>query len=845
MAADAGGTRAPVDMRRGSTLRFALVTLAREWRAGELTVLVAAILVAVAAMTAVAFFTERVSLAVNAQGAELLAADLVLRSGRPIPDAITADAQARGLRTTRRQSFASVVLAGDASALADIEAVADGYPLRGRVRVAAEPLAPPAPVDDLPARGEAWLDAGLYARLGVGVGATITVGELEMRATRVLVSLPDRGFGFADLAPPLLMHIDDVPATGLVQPGSRVSWYALFAGEPAAVADFRAAISATLASADELRDLDSARPELRESVTRSRQFLGLAALCSSLVAAIAIALAARRYAARHVDGVALLKCLGARRARVYALLALQLGTLTVLGGLVGSLIGYLVQAGVGRLLAGVFSASLPPASPWQGTASGVAVAAILLGGFALPPLFELAGVPPARVLRRELAAVAPRRWLWQAAAIAAVVALLLWIARDLRIATYALLGAAGACAALVACGWLLVRALRSLRDAGGAAWRYGLASLARRRGDSILQLVAFGLGLMLMLLIALVRDQLLDGWRARLPPDAPNWFLINIQPDERAALGEFLEERVGHAPELVPLVRARLTAVNDVSIGERATDERGRGFVQRESNLTWTATLSSSNEILSGDWWGERTPEEAEVSVEEEFATSLGIVLGDRLRYDVAGETFEARVTSLRSVDWESFQPNFFMVLSPGVIEQYPATFISSLFLEPERAGVLLELVRRFPSVTPIDMNAIFAQARGIMDRAVLAVQCVFVFALAAGLTVLVAAVQTTRDERRRESALLRVFGARRATVLRALALEFGVLGLLAGVLATVSAVIAAHLIAQGVFELPFAPEPLLWLVGPLAGAVLVGIAGIAATRSVLDHPPVRTLRGA
>jgi putative ABC transport system permease protein len=845
MPADTGHAASPSRAPfHAGTLRFALVTLLREWRAGDLTVLVAAILIAVTAMSAVGFFTERVSRAVDAQGAELLAADLVLRSGRAIPDDVLADARARGLRVTSKQSFASVVLAGDASALADVEAVAEGYPLRGRIRVAAAPLAPPAPAQGLPARGEAWLDAGLFARLGIDVGATITVGALEMRATRVLVSLPDRGWGFVDLAPPLLMSIEDVAATGLVQPGSRVSWYALFAGEPAAVAEYKAQLRAGLASGEELRDLDSARPELRSAVTRARQFLGLAALCSSLVAATAIALAARRYAARHVDGVALLKCLGARRSRVYALLALQLGALILFGGLVGSVLGYVVQAGVGQLLEGAFTASLPPASPWRGTASGVVIAGILLGGFALPPLVELAGVPPARILRRELRAAPAKRWLWQAGAVAAVAALLLWIARDMRIATYALLGAAATCAALLACGWLLVRVLRGLSHAGGAAWRYGLASLARRRGDSILQLAAFGLGLMLMLLIALVRDQLLDGWRARLPPDAPNWFLINIQPDERAGIGAFLQERLGHTPELVPLVRARLTAIDGVPVADRATDERGKRFAERESNLTWTSTLSSSNRIVQGEWWGERTPDEAEVSVEEEFAASLGIVPGDRLRYDIAGETLEARVTSVRSVDWESFQPNFFMVLSPGVIERYPATFITSLFMPPAEAGVLLELVRRFPSVTAIDMNAVFAQVRGVMDRAVLAVQCVFAFALAAGLTVLVAAVQTTRDERRRESALLRVFGARRATILRALAFEFGVLGLLAGLLATISAVAGAHAIAQGVFELPFAPQPLLWIAGPLGGALLVGIAGISATRSVLDHPPIRTLRG-
>jgi putative ABC transport system permease protein len=816
--------------------------LAREWRAGELRVLVAALLVAVTAMTAVVFFTQRVARAVDAQGAELLAADLVLRSGRPIAGHVFEDARARGLAVTHKQSFASVVLAGDASALADVEAVADGYPLRGRVRVSDAPLTPARAVNDLPARGEAWLDANLLARLGAHVGDVVGVGELELRVTRVLVSLPDRGWGFADLAPPLLMNDADVAATGLVQPGSRVSYYALFAGAPAAVAELKQALSATLANAEELRDLDNARPELRASLTRARQFLGLATLCSSLVAGTAIALAARRHAVRHVDAVALFKCLGARRASVRAMLATQLAVLAASGGLVGTLLGYLVQSALGRLVAGAFSASLPQVAPWSGASTGVALAALLLAGFALPPLVELARVPPARILRRESGSAAPLRFLWQAAALAAVVALLVWITRDARIAAYALGGAALACALLVACGWLLLRGVQGLRTAGGAAWRYGLASLARRRAESILQLTAFGLALMFLLLLALMRGQLLDSWRARLPPDAPNYFLINIQPDERADLLDFLEQRTGRAPELVPLVRARLTAINGVRTQDLELDREGERFIRRESNLTWSQRLSESNRIVAGSWWGE-APDETQVSVEQEFADSVGIRLGDLLTYDIAGETLEARVTSMREVDWESFQPNFFMVLSPGVIERYPATFITSLYLAPAEGGVLLELVRRFPSVTPLDMNAIFAQVRGIVNRAVLAVQCVSLLALAAGVTVLLAAVQTTREERRREGAILRVFGARRGVVLRALALEFGALGLAAGLLATVVAVIVAYALARGVFDLPFLAQPIVWLAGPLAGAMLVGIAGVAATRSVLDQPPMQTLR--
>jgi putative ABC transport system permease protein len=842
MAADAPAPATPRRAPATAAWRFALLTLRREWRAGELVVLLAAIVVAVAAMTAVGYFTQRVSRAMDLQGAELLAADLVLRSGRPIADALLDDAAERGLERTRKISLASVVLAGDASSLADIDAVAPGYPLRGRVRVADALLREAAPVREIPARGEAWLDPSLCARLGIDVGATITVGELELRVTRVLVGQPDRGFGFADLAPPLLMHYDDVPATGLVQPGSRVAYYALFAGAPGDVTSFRETLAAGLSSAEELRDLESARPELRSAVARARQFLGLAALCSALVAGTAIALAARRYASRRIDTIALLKCLGASRARVRAVLAFQVAALMLAGGIAGTAVGYGAQAAIALLLTGAFSAPLPAANPLPGAASGLAVAAVLLLGFALPPLLALAHVPPARVLRRELSGPTVGMLLWQASALAAFIVLLGWIARDVRIATYALVGAAVTCGLLAACGVLLVRGLQRVRDAGGAAWRYGLASIARRRGDSVLQLAAFGLGLMLMLLIALARGQLLDGWRTRLPPDAPNQFLINIQPDEREAVSALLRERTGAAPEMVPLVRARVTHVDGEPVGERATGERGERFVQRESNLTWTDRLSDSNEIVAGEWWT-GVPATPEVSVEEEFAQSLGIGLGDELTFDIAGERLAASVTSVRSVDWESFEPNFFMVLSPGAIEDYPGTYITSLYVPPGETDAIIELVRRFPSVTPIDMNAVFAQVRGIMDRAVLAVECVFLFALAAGITVLVAAVQATSDERRRETALLRVFGARRATIVRALALEFGTLGLLAGLLAMAGAAGVAYGLALQVFELPFAPQPLLWLLGPLAGLVVVGAAGVLATRGVLAQPPMQTLR--
>ena len=469
---------------------------------------------------------------------------------------------------------------------------------------------------------------------------------------------------------------------------------------------------------------------------------------------------------------------------------------------------------------------------------------MILVGFALPPLLQLKRVPPARVLRRNLEPP-PLRYLFvYGLAIASVLALLLWLLRDAKLVLYLGAGIAATFIVLALAGAALVRSLAPLRGGVGVAWRYGLANIARRGRDSVVQIIAFGLGLMVLLLLALVRDDLLEEWRASLPVDAPNYFMINIRPDESEALRAFFADRGLPPTELVPMVRARLTAINGVPADQvTLPTEDAREWLEREANLTWTATLREDNRLIAGEWWREGDGGGPRVSVEREFAKSLGLKIGDRLTYDAAGEPIEARIASLREVRWDSFQPNFFVVFSPGVLDPITGTLITSVHVEASQRPALVELVRRFPEVTIIDIDALLSQVREVMDKAALAVQYVFLFTLLAGLTVLVASVQATRDERRYESAILRTLGASRRVVFQGIAAEFTALGALAGLLAAAGATVAGYFLAREVFELTYTPGTLIWLAGVVGGAALVGVAGVLAARSVVTHPPVATLR--
>ncbi len=824
-------------------LTLALRNLFRDLKSGELAVLVLALLVAVASLTAVGFFTSRIGRAVEQQAGEVLAADLRLESARPSPTVTRGKhaggdcrsrassrcrascSSARNHRWSHCARSARVIRCAASSRWQTSRSVRGG------------------PRDEIPQPGQAWADSRLLAKLGAAVGAELAVGAHRVRVTRVLDYRPDQGSGFADLSATLMINRADLPATQLIQPGSRVTRAVLFAGDPASIAGFSDWLQGSRQRGERVQSVADASPQIRASADRAGRFLSLASLVSVLLSAIAVAMAAQRYARRHLDTVALLKCMGASQRVVVANTILQLVVIAVVTALLGTALGYVAQSGIAWLLRDLLRGDLPPPAP-DAFALGIVTAVVVLVGFALPPLLRLKNVPPGRVLRRDLQPPPLRYSVVYGLALASVLALLYWIVRDAKLVGYVAGGLGATFLALALAGWGLIRALAPLRRGVGVAWRYGLANIVRRDRDSIVQIVAFGLGITVLLLLALVRDDLLRDWRASLPADAPNYFLINIRPDEGRGVQEFFAAAGFASTELAPMLRARLVAINEVPVEKLSfTSDRATGFIEREANLTWSEDPGPGNKIVAGRWWqrGERSG--AQVSVESEYAELLGLKLGDTLTYDIAGELVSGRITSLREVRWDTFKPNFFVVFSPGVLENVTGTLITSVHVEPAQRPALAELVRQFPEVTIIDIEALLGQVRDVMNKASLAVQYVFLFTLAAGLMVLLAAVQSTRDERRYESAMLRTLGATRSVVFQGVAAEFIVLGALAGLLAAAGATAVGYVLARQVFDLKYSPDPWIWVIGVLGGAALVGIAGLLAARSVVTRPPLQALR--
>ena len=824
---------------------YALRTFGRELRSGEMLVLLAAVALAVAALTSVGFLTDRIGRAVERQANEILAADLRLRSPEEIPAEWREEATKHGLQTAETQTFPSVVFAGEANALATIKAVSAEYPLRGDVRIAGRLFGAERVAEGIPERGSVWADAALLARLDIGVGDRLSLGAADFEVGAVLTYRPDQGIGFASLAPSVLANLADVPATGLITEGSRVGYALLVAGPETAVDEFYAAVEDRLPEDVRARNREDSSERAAAAADRADRFLSLTAVISVLLSAVAIAMSARRFAHRRMDTVALMKSLGATQRFVITLAALQLVLVGVLGAAVGSAVGYGAEELLTLMLADMLEGDLPPAG-WGPVGLACGAALVLLAGFALPSLIQLRNTPPLKVLRHDAMPPPASRWLVAGLSLAAVALLLYRAVPDGRMLAIVLGGLLVVGAALYLAGRGLVALLGRSRGGVGIAWRYGLANVARRGRDSAVQVVAFGLGLTILLLLSFVRTDLLAEWQHSLGEDAPNHFLINIQPHERGSIARIFESARIDAPAFVPLVRARMTEINGESVEERSyPEDEGEWMANREQNLTYSREQNPSNTIVAGQWWPEDYSGDPLVSVEEEAAAELGVGIGDSLRFLVAGQEVEATVTSIRHVNWDSFRPNFFLVLSPGSLDSFPATFVSSLRIEERDAGVLLTLVRAHPSVSVIDLGSILAQVQGIIDQATLAVQAVFVFTLAAGIAVLFAAVQSTIDERRFESAMLRALGVRRRTVLSGVLAEFAALGFAAGLLAAAGASILAAVIAVELFELDYRFNPTLWVAGLAGGVLLVCASGFIAARGAINAPPADVLRTA
>lgn len=824
-------------------LRLGWQALRREWRAGELRVLALALVVAVGAVSSVGLFTDRVEQALAQRAVTLLAADRVVISNVPLDTAWIDQARARGLRTEQVMEFRSVVLGADRPQLAEIKAVGPDYPLRGALRVRTAPDTQDLPVDAPPQRGTVWSEGRMLGPLGVAVGGTVEVGESKLSLARILAYEPDRASGFFGVAPRVLMRIEDVPATGLIQPGSRARYRLLLAGPERELERFRGWLTPRLVPGQRFENVGEARPQLQNALDRAGRFLGLAALVSVLLCGVAVATAARRHAERQADTAAVLRCLGAAQRTVLGIYATKLAALGLLASAGGCLLGYLGQAAIAGFLGELLGADLPAPS-WEPVGFGLAVGLVTLGAFGLPPIVRLRRVPPLRVLRRDLGPPPLTATGLYGLGAVALAGLMLWISRDFALSAWMMLGTAGTLLALGAGAWLLVRLLTPLRKRVGVALRFGLAGIARRPADSVVQVMAFGVGLMALLLLSVVRGDLLDIWQQRVSPDAPNHFLINIQPRQVSEVTDWFAAQGIPGVSLHAMSRGRLDTVNGVRADQwPGLNEHGEHWVQRGFNLSWAEQPQVDNRILSGRWWSADQLDQPLLSVEQRMAENLGLKVGDALSFRIADQAVALTVANIRSVEWDNFRVNFFLVTTPGALADLPATFVTSVYLAPDRKDLLTELVRAFPSITVFDVEAILDQVRSVIAQVIKAVEFVFLFTLAAGVMVLYAALQSSLEERMHEGAMLRALGAKRRQLRLGLLGEYVTLGVLAGLLAAVAAGAVGWVLADQVLGLAYRPEALLALWGASLGGVGVGLAGMWGSRSVLRLPPLAVLR--
>ncbi len=814
----------------------------REWRAGELRTLAAALVVAVAALAAVSAFTQRVEKALASASNELLAADLVVRS-RQWPDLQWRDeAERRGLQTATVVEFPSVVFAGEPSMLVQVKAVSDRYPLRGRLAVADEAFGAPYETDQVPARGQAWVDNRVLNELATAIGQPLVLGEQTLSIEQIIALEPDRGGGAFSLAPRVLINTADLEESGLLGPGSRARYRFLLAGSETDLSAFRDWLQPQLRAGQYFQSLEDSQQQIAGALDRAQRFLSLAALTAIILAGVAIVIATNQFARRHFDAVAILRCLGERQRPVLTAFALMLLWIGLPAMVIGCILGYagqwLLVVSMGELLPE--GLPLPDAQP---ALASLATGLLVLLGYGLPPLLRLRQIPPMRVLNRQLGE--PRAGVIGAYLAAGVfsAALIIWQARDLTLGLAVTAGLVLTTVALGAAAWVLTRLLRRI-GRGRASWRLGLASAAKGQTGQ-LQLAGLGLGLLAILMLSVVQRDLLQGWRGSLPADTPNFFLINIQPDQVASTQQYLRDNGVNSAGLFPMAVARLSQINgEVPDPTDYADPRADSRLRGNINVSWADEFPAANRLVKGQWWSGSGPE---VSLAESWARVLNLDVGDSLSFVIGSSEITAKVASIREVDWDSMQVNFFILLSPetvdGVGGEIARTYLSSLYLPAAESQLVGGLVRQHPNISAIDVTAILDRVTNIINRVSQTVQLVFVLTLAAGALVLIAGLQSSLDERIYSGAVLRTLGGSRRQLARATLIEFGSLGLTAGLVASVAALIIGWALAERVFQMPYTPSWEFLLLGAVGAVVLITGVGWWGSRPVTRTPPMRVLR--
>lgn len=823
--------------------------LRRDWRAGELNVLVLALIIAISGLTTVAFFADRVESALARESNQLLGADLLVISNQPLPEHYADKASQLELVVSSVTKFPSMISNSDSSLLAEIKAVTEGYPLRGHVYLMSgspEKLMEPSKAQSagkIPQPGTIWVDEKVRMQLNLNSGDSVDVGAIQLVVTEFIEREPDHSVGFINMGPRVMINAADLAATDLIHQGSRISYNLLVAGDVKKVQQFRDWAKSQLTKIQRIEGIRDARPEIKAALERAEKFLNLAALASVVLAAAAIALAVRRFTQRHLDACAVMRSLGASQKYLLYLYLYYFVILGVIASGLGCMIGFVAQEILAYWLTGIVDTALPWPS-WLPAFQGLLVGLVLLVGFALPPVLNLRSVPALRVLRRDIGLSNAHSITGYLLGLIALSLLFIWKAQDFKLGLFVVGGFIVAIAVFSCFGWLLIKILSSLRHQAGGAWRYGLASIRRRAASSVLQAVALGLGLMALLVLTLIQEDLINDWHASLPPKAPNHFLVNIQPNQLEPLEEFFQHHNIQSPVMHPMVRGRLIKINGkkVSPKDYADDLHAERHIRREFNLSWTNKITTDNEIVQGKWWDNDTAD-AVISIEEGIAKTIRVKLGDELTYDIAGSHFSAKITSIRKVDWDSFRVNFFVVVPPGLLEDYPANYITSFYLAPTEISMIHELVRAFPNILVVDVAIVINQVQQMIRQVSQAIEFVFLFTILAGFAVLYAAIASTQDERIYEAAIFRALGAKKEQLSRAWAAEFAILGGLAGLFASAGATLLGYVISRHVLHFDYTFNPWIWLIGTIVGIIGVLVAGLLGTRSAISSPPLLTLR--
>ncbi len=842
------------DLRPPSAWALAWRQTLRDFRAGELRLLLVAVTLAVGALTAVGFFADRLERSLARDARQLLGGDAIVSSDKPTPPAFVDEARARSLQVATTTSFPSMGRApddkGGASKLVAVKAVSDGYPLRGSLKLRNAPGQPERTSAGAPEPGTVWVDASLLDALQLKMGDALLLGDAALKIARIVSIEPDRGAGFMSFAPRVMLGHGDLAATGLIQPASRVNYRLAVASPASRDADVSAFVRWAEERIDQqalrgvrLESMDSGRPEMKQTLDRAEKFLNLVALLAALLAAVAVAIASRDFAERHLNDCAMLRVLGQPQRSIAAAYALEFGAVGLLASLAGVLLGLLVHNVFVWLLAGLVQADLPPVGIWPAL-FGIGVGLTLLIGFGLPPVLQLARVPPLRVIRRDVGGLKATSIAVLAAGAIGFAALLLAVSSDLKLGLIAVGGFAGAIAVFALLAWGAVLLLkRAVPEANAPRWLVlATRQIAARPAFAVLQVSSLAVGLLALVLLVLLRTDLIASWRAATPPDAPNRFVINIQPEQGAAFRSALDKAGVQRYDWYPMIRGRLTAINGKTVApETFATNRGKRLVEREFNLSHATQLPGHNTVSSGKWIED---EAGAASVEDGLAQELGLELGDTIAFDVAGTKHEARITSLRKVDWGSMRVNFFVIFPVAQMPGLPVTVITA-FRAPQIAGFDNALARDFPNITNVDVSAQIDQVQRVLGQVIRAVEFLFAFTLAAGLVVLFAAVTATREVRAKEFAVMRALGAGKKLLSRVQRAELAGVGALAGVLASIAAVIVGWALARYAFEFRWTASPWVPLLGGVAGALLALAAGWWGLRDVLRRPVVETLRRA